>query len=113
MATHHPSTPSTARDIAVYAAGQRADLVLAGEIRIDALPELETALSTRPLSTASEWRIDMHDVTYLDLACAYALLRATTTRTDIPAVTIHGPRHTVERTLRHVGLGDRATISAT
>ncbi|WP_433570157.1 STAS domain-containing protein [Streptomyces sp. CA-251247] len=83
MTAEHPVAPQAAPGITVYAADhQRAELVLAGEISIEALPELETILDAPPLSEASAWLVDMHAVTRFDLASAYALIRAITSRRE-------------------------------
>ncbi|WP_327686565.1 STAS domain-containing protein [Streptomyces sp. NBC_00467] len=111
MTAEHPVAPQAVPGITVYAADhQRAELVLAGEIRIEALPELERILNAPPLSQAGEWLIYMHDVTRFDLASAYALIRAITSRREPPAVTIHGTPRMVQRAFRHTGLDEIATM---
>ncbi|WP_432089456.1 STAS domain-containing protein [Streptomyces sp. bgisy095] len=84
--------------------GGRAELFLAGEVGADALRELEEVLGSRPLGEADEWLVDMSRVVRFDLACAYALLRSATLRPKPAALTIHGARRTVQRTLRQAGL---------
>jgi len=87
-----------------------AELTLTGDIDAGVLGELEARIDAPPLSDAEEWRVDMTRVHHLDLACAYALLRAVTQRTVPVSVTIHAAHRTVQRTLRHVGLDAVATI---
>lgn len=89
---------------------RRAQLVLAGEIGAEALRELEELLGAPSLSEAAEWIVDMRGISRLDLACAYALLRAATRRPEPAALTIHGARRAVQRTLRHAGLDAVAVI---
>lgn len=96
---------SPAPAIAVRATdGRRAELILAGDIRAGLLRELEKRLETPPLSETDEWIVDMSGVTGIDLACAYALLRATEQRPETATLTVRGARHAVQRTLRHAGL---------
>ncbi|MER7661721.1 MULTISPECIES: STAS domain-containing protein [unclassified Streptomyces] len=112
MAAENPTIPTTGPGITVYAAdGRRAELVLSGEIRTEDLPELERTLNAPPLSRAGEWLIDMHEVTRLELAGAYALIRAITSLREAPAVTIQGTPRMVQRTLRHTGLAEIATMT--
>ncbi|GAA1544321.1 STAS domain-containing protein [Streptomyces albidochromogenes] len=100
-----PLTSPTGPVMAVSAPdGGPVELVLAGEIGTDALRELEELLGEPSLREADEWLVDMSRVTRLDLACAYALLRASTLRTESAALTITGARRAVRRTLRHAGL---------
>ncbi|MBO8185247.1 STAS domain-containing protein [Streptomyces spirodelae] len=84
--------------------GRPAELLLAGEIGAEALRELEERLSAPPLREAQEWLVDMSRVTRIDLACAYALLRAATLRPVPATLTIRGARRAVQRTLHHAGL---------
>ncbi|MCZ7456614.1 STAS domain-containing protein [Streptomyces sp. WMMC940] len=90
--------------------GLRAEVVLTGDIGAATLRELEERLDASPLAEAAEWVVEMSGVTHLDLACAYALLRAAGLRADPAALTIRGARRTVRRTLRHAGLDAVATI---
>nr|WP_024127239.1 STAS domain-containing protein [Streptomyces sp. F8]AHE39975.1 Hypothetical protein pFRL5_312 [Streptomyces sp. F8] len=111
MAAEPPPTPPAGPGMAVSALdGRRAELVLAGEVRAEALWGLEELLGDPPLSEAGEWTVDMSNVTRLDLACAYALLRAATARDKPAALTIRGARRAVQRTLRHAGLDTVAVI---
>ncbi|MFD4025933.1 STAS domain-containing protein [Streptomyces sp. NPDC058576] len=111
MATHPGSTPSAGPTMTVAVIeGPRATLVLAGDLRAENLRELEQLLAEPSLNEAAEWHVDMSDATRLDLACAYALLRAATLRPEQAVLTIHGARRSVQRTLRHAGLDAVAVI---
>ncbi|MEV6782858.1 STAS domain-containing protein [Streptomyces sp. NPDC051098] len=111
MTAEHPPSPQAASGIVIYAVGRRAELVLSGAVGPEALPEVERILYSPPLSHAGEWFLDMREVTRFDLASAYALIRAITSRTKLPAVTIHGAPPMVQRTLRHTGVHNVATIT--
>ncbi|MET8897799.1 STAS domain-containing protein [Streptomyces albogriseolus] len=105
MAADHPSTPPAGPVMAVSAPDNRpAELVLAGQIGTGSLRELEEHLAAPPLREATDWGVDMSEVTHFDLACAYALLRAATLRPKPATLRIHGARRAVQRTLRHAGL---------
>ncbi|MFB7297440.1 STAS domain-containing protein [Streptomyces rubiginosohelvolus] len=105
MATHPGSSPSAEPTMTVAVVnGSRAVLVLAGELRAENLRELEQLLAGPSLEEAAEWLVEMGDVTRLDLACAYALLRAVTLRPEPAVLTIRGARRHVQRTFRHSGL---------
>ncbi|MDI9888299.1 STAS domain-containing protein [Streptomyces sp. HNM0645] len=105
------TTPSARPIITVSTAdGLRAEVVLTGDIGAAALRELEERLDASPLAEAAEWVVDMSGVTHLELACAYALLRAAGLRAKPAELTIRGARRTVRRTLRHAGLDAVATI---
>ncbi|MGP3977953.1 STAS domain-containing protein [Streptomyces sp. 8N114] len=84
--------------------GRRAELVFAGDLGAEVLRELEEQLSDPRLLTAREWVVDMSGVTRLDLACAYALLRAAVERPETAKLVVHGARRDVQRTLRHAGI---------
>ena len=84
--------------------GQRAELVLAGDVGAEVLRELEERLGDPRLRAAREWVVDMSGVTRLDLACAYALLRAAVERPETARLVVHGARRDVQRTLRHAGI---------
>ncbi|WP_406214183.1 STAS domain-containing protein [Streptomyces decoyicus] len=83
---------------------QHAVLTFAGALDAHALPELEELLSDRRLRQAGTWVWDMSSVQRIDLACAYALLRAVTRAPETVSVTVHGARRAIQRTLRHAGL---------
>ncbi|MBO8191477.1 STAS domain-containing protein [Streptomyces oryzae] len=85
--------------------GQRAELTLAGDLGAGVLRELEEQLDDPRLRAAREWVVDMSEVTRLDLACAYALLRAAVERPEAVRLVVHGARREVRRTLRQAGIG--------
>ncbi|MFD4611785.1 STAS domain-containing protein [Streptomyces sp. NPDC058440] len=97
-AAHLPASPLMIR----ATDDRRAELVLTGDIGAHALRPLEERLAAPQLSEADEWVVDMSGATHLDLACAYALLRAAT-RWPATAVTIRGARRAVHRTLHQAG----------
>ncbi|MFK4107656.1 STAS domain-containing protein [Streptomyces sp. NPDC002176] len=111
MAAEPPFVPPIGPVLTVSAADVRLpELILAGDIGADALRELEEVLGAPPLHTAAAWTVDMSQVTRIDLACAYALLRGATLRPEPADLTIRGPRRAVQRTLRHAGLDVVAVI---
>ncbi|MEV6395456.1 STAS domain-containing protein [Streptomyces sp. NPDC051907] len=105
---NQPSSPRPAVTVAT-ADGRRAEVTLVGDIDVGALRALEEQLGAAPLSGAAEWTVDMNAVTRIDLACAYALLRAATLLPNAK-VTILAARRSVQRTLRHAGLDAVAVI---
>ncbi|MEU2494998.1 STAS domain-containing protein [Streptomyces sp. NPDC007883] len=110
MTAEHSTPPAEPAIVVLAADGRRAELVLSGEIGAATLRELEERLDAPPLAGAAECVVDMSGVTRLDLACAYALLRAATLPAEPAAMTIRGAGRTVRRTLRHAGLDTVATI---
>ncbi|MCF6524792.1 STAS domain-containing protein [Streptomyces sp. JJ36] len=111
MAAAPLPTPPGGPVVAVTATGERrAVLVLAGDVGAGALRELEERLTVPPLSEAGEWTVDLSAVTRIDLACAYALLRAATQRPETVTLLLRGARRPVQRTLRHAGLDAVAVI---
>ncbi|KUL24773.1 STAS domain-containing protein [Streptomyces regalis] len=110
MAAEPGPTPSPSVDITA-AGAERAQVTLAGDLGTGAARELEERLADRRLDETAEWALDMSGVTHLDLACAYALLRAATEqRPKNAALTIRGARHDVQRTLRQAGFKAVAVI---
>ncbi|MEV1045446.1 STAS domain-containing protein [Streptomyces sp. NPDC049916] len=105
-----PSTGPSPAMAVVAADGRAAALVLAGEIGAGALRDLAEFLDDPRLGRAAAWDLDLSGVTHLDLACGYALLRAVTLRPEPVALTIHGARRSVQRTLRSAGLDAVADI---
>ncbi|MGW8062547.1 STAS domain-containing protein [Streptomyces ziwulingensis] len=99
---HRPSRPAPVT--IVEADEQHAVLAFAGDLDASALRLLEELLLDHRLRRPGAWTLDMNDLARIDLACAYALLRAVT-RAPVPAVlTVRGARPAVHRTLRHAGL---------
>jgi anti-anti-sigma regulatory factor len=85
--------------------GRHAVLVFSGTLDAPALRVLEELLLDHRLREPAAWTLDMSHLDHIDLACAYALLRAVTTRVPEPvAVTVRGARPAVHRTLRHAGM---------
>ncbi|UQA90827.1 STAS domain-containing protein [Streptomyces halobius] len=84
--------------------GQRAVLAFSGVLDAHALRELEELLLDPRLRRAGAWVLEMRAVERIDLACAYAVLRAATSLPETPAVTVRGARRSVQRTLRHAGV---------
>ncbi|MEV6396813.1 STAS domain-containing protein [Streptomyces sp. NPDC051907] len=109
MTTENQPPPARPAVTVTTADGRRAELTLVGDIDADVLPALEEQLGAAPLSAAAEWIVDMNAVTRIDLACAYALLRAAT-RLPEAKITILWARPSVQRTLRHAGLDAVAAI---
>ncbi|GAA2428938.1 STAS domain-containing protein [Streptomyces macrosporus] len=87
----------------------RAVLTFSGDLDADKLRELEERLLDPRLRDAREWVLEMSDLAHLDLACAYALLRAAT-RPEGVALTVRGARRSVQRTLRHADVDAVAVI---
>lgn len=105
MATMPPqSQPERAVVALTEADEQHAVLTFSGVLDAHALPELEKLLSDRRLRQAGTWEWGMSGLQRIDLACAYALLRAVTRAPETVSVTVHGARRAVQRTLRHAGL---------
>ncbi|MYZ07266.1 STAS domain-containing protein [Streptomyces sp. SID2999] len=111
MAAEPPFEPPVGPVLTVSAADVRLpELILAGDIGAEALRDLEEVLGAPPLHTATAWTVDMSQVTRIDLACAYALLRGATLRPEPAELTIRGPRRAVQRILRNAGLDVVAVI---
>lgn len=112
MAAMPPQSAQPQRaPVAITEAGeQHAVLTFSGVVDAHTLPELEELLSDRRLRQAVTWAWDMSGLERIDLACAYALLRAVTRAPETVSVTTRGARHSVRRTLRHAGLDTVVTI---
>ncbi|MEU4204999.1 STAS domain-containing protein [Streptomyces sp. NPDC026294] len=83
---------------------RRVVLTFRGELHAGTLRALETWFADPRLSEADAWVLEMHELAHIDLACAYALLRALSRRPDGASLTLRGARRTVARTLRHAGI---------
>ncbi|MFH8347728.1 STAS domain-containing protein [Streptomyces sp. NPDC018045] len=90
----------------------RVVLTLRGELHADTLRMLETRFADPRLREARAWVLELHELTHIDLACAYALLRALSRRPDGTALTLRGARRHVARTLRHAGIDAVGAIEA-
>jgi anti-anti-sigma regulatory factor len=88
--------------------GQHAEVTLTGEISVLLLRDLETLFADPRLQRTEHWMLNIRGVTQIELACAYALLRAVTRHSG--TVTVCGARRAVLRTLRHAGLDRAAEI---
>jgi len=88
--------------------GRHAEVTLRGDIGLPLLCEVEEQLADPRLLTADHWVLNLDGVTRIELACAYALLRAATEHSG--TITVGGARHSVQRTLRHAGLDKAAVI---
>ncbi|MFD8236455.1 STAS domain-containing protein [Streptomyces sp. NPDC059696] len=103
--THKPAQPG----VVIAAVDDRhAEVVLTGEVDVLMLRDLEARLADPRLGKAEHWVLDMRGVTRMELACAYAVLRAVTLHSGTTAVC--GPRRAVLRTLRDAGLDRAVTI---
>ncbi|WP_242483221.1 STAS domain-containing protein [Streptomyces sp. HSG2] len=92
------------------AGGERAVLMLAGDLSgPSVLRELEELLLDPRLACSPSWVLDTARVDRLDLACAYAVLRAVTTTPRPVALVVRGADRGVHRTLRQAGL-DRVAV---
>ncbi|MDN3296836.1 STAS domain-containing protein [Streptomyces ficellus] len=96
------AVPQTAPVTITSADGQRAVLDFRGALDAHMVRELEERFADPRLTEARTWVLNMHNLTRIDLACAYALLRAATMRPDPVAITVRGARRNVHRTLREV-----------
>ncbi|MET9255033.1 STAS domain-containing protein [Streptomyces sp. NPDC048182] len=81
-----------------------ADLAFTGVLDAHALRLLEELLLDPRLRRTGSWILEMSALERIDLACAFGLLRAVTRAPDPAAVTIHGARPAVHRTLRDAGM---------
>ncbi|MCG3043437.1 STAS domain-containing protein [Streptomyces sp. S1A] len=97
--------------LAITEAGsRRAVLAVSGRLDSTTLGELEGRLTDPRLLGAHEVVLEMDGLDHLDLACAYALLRAATGRPENAVLTVRGADRTVLRTLHSVGLDAVAVI---
>ncbi|MFH0240974.1 STAS domain-containing protein [Streptomyces sp. HK10] len=97
--------------MAITEAGRsRAVLAFSGRLDSGTLGELEERLVDPRLLGAHEVVLEMGDLDHLDLACAYALLRAATGRPENAVLTVRGAGRTLRRTLHDVGLDAVAVI---
>ena len=110
MADEHPVRDGTGTVRIAEVDGGIAVLAFTGVLHAHTLPELEVLLLDRRLEQAGAWTLDMSGLERLDLACAFALLRAATRAPEPAALTVRGARRPVQRTLRQAGLESVATI---
>ncbi|MFF3333408.1 STAS domain-containing protein [Streptomyces sp. NPDC002888] len=110
MADEHPARARTGTVSIAEADGQHAVLAFTGVLDMHVLSELEVLLLDERLRQADAWDLDMSGLERLDMACAYALLRAATRAPEPAALTVRGARRDVHRTLRQAGVDAVATI---
>ncbi|MFJ8149879.1 STAS domain-containing protein [Streptomyces sp. NPDC096048] len=99
---HPPGRPAPVR--IAEADGRHAVLAFSGDLDAHALGVLEELLLDHRLREPGAWTLEMSDLHHIDLACAYALLRAVTRAPEPAAITVRRARPAVHRTLRHAGL---------
>ncbi|GAA3958734.1 STAS domain-containing protein [Streptomyces marokkonensis] len=110
--TADPHRPSHSPPVRIAEAdGQHAVLAFSGDLDAPALRVLEELLLDERLRQPGAWTLEMSDLHHIDLACAYALLRAVTRAPDPAAITVRGAHPAVHRTLRHAGLETVATFA--
>ncbi|MDX3308150.1 STAS domain-containing protein [Streptomyces sp. ME08-AFT2] len=110
MADEGPARPQPGTVRIAEADGQRVVLAFSGVLDAHVLRELEERLLDQRLRQAGVWVLEMSELDRMDLACAYALLRAVTSAPEPAALTVRGARRNVQRTLRHAGIDVVATI---
>ncbi|MGW3991649.1 STAS domain-containing protein [Streptomyces sp. NPDC004830] len=81
---------------------------MSGDVSALVLRDLEALLLDPRLVRAERWVLDMRRVTRVELACAYALLRAVAEHSWTTLV--RGARPSVQRTLRHTGMDTAAVL---
>ncbi|MDT0615650.1 STAS domain-containing protein [Streptomyces lancefieldiae] len=106
---HHPGQATPVR--ISEADEEHAVLAFSGDLDAHALRVLEELLLDPRLRRPGAWTLEMSGLDHLDLACAYALLRAVSRVPEPAAVTVHGAHPAVHRTLRHAGLETVATFT--
>ncbi|CAL9316526.1 MULTISPECIES: STAS domain-containing protein [Streptomyces] len=107
------SSPTPTAPVRIAEAdGRHAVLAFAGDLDAPALRVLEELLLDHRLREPTAWTLDMSALEHIDLACAYALLRAVTgTPEREVAITVRGARPAVHRTLRHAGVDTVVTFA--
>ncbi|MEV8312277.1 STAS domain-containing protein [Streptomyces flavidovirens] len=111
MATEPSPTPAPRRlPVALMIEGKVATLVFSGALEARMLRPLEEQLADPRLRHARRWELETSELARIDLACAYALLRAATTLPEPAELHIRGARRAVQRTLHAAGLDAVATL---
>lgn len=110
MADEQPGRNRTGTVRIAEAGGEHAVVTFTGVLDTHALRELEALLLDRRLEEAGAWVLDMSGLERLDMACAYALLRAATRAHEPASLKIRGARREVQRTLRQARVELVATI---
>ncbi|MGP4001749.1 STAS domain-containing protein [Streptomyces sp. 8N706] len=101
-----PRTPT----VTLTVDGQRATLVFSGELNAYMARAMEERFLDPRLLAAREWVLDMSELERMDLACAYALMRAATGTSGPAVIRVRGARRNVQRTLHHAGVDEVATF---
>ncbi|WP_028814972.1 STAS domain-containing protein [Streptomyces flavidovirens] len=111
MATESSPTPAPRRlPVARTTDGKVATLIFNGALEAQMVRPLEEQLADPRLRHAPRWELEMSELTRMDLACGYALLRAATTLPEPAELHILGARRAVRRTLHEVRLDTVATL---
>lgn len=111
MAAEFSSTPAPSRlPVALTTDAEGATLVFSGALEARMVRPLEEQLADSRLRHARRWELEMSDLARMDLACAYALLRAATTLPEPAELHIRGARRAVRRTLHEAGFDAVAAI---
>ncbi|GAB2958324.1 STAS domain-containing protein [Streptomyces pseudoechinosporeus] len=111
MAAESSPTPAPRRPpVALTTDGEVATLVFSGALEARMVRPLEEQLADPRLRHARRWELEMSELARMDLACAYALLRAATTLPEPVEVHIRGACRAVRRTLHEAGLDMVATL---
>jgi anti-anti-sigma regulatory factor len=105
MASVEPNgtAPSERRVRVVSVDGERAQLALSGEVTGKAALEIEECLVEPVLQGVQEWVLDLSQVTELDTACAFALMRPLMTTYPPATVHIRGASREVHQALHRTG----------
>lgn len=113
MTTHARGPEGSAKQHvrAVAVEGQRAELVLAGQVTGTAAREIEEILLDPALRDVSQWAFDLSEVEVLDAMCAFALVRPLL-RASSPAALVHvrGAHKQARGILRQTGAGHLVTF---
>ncbi|MFB7650364.1 MULTISPECIES: STAS domain-containing protein [unclassified Streptomyces] len=106
----HRSTENTPVRI-VEVGGQHAALAFSGTLDSHALQVLEELLLDPRLRQPTDWTLEMSGLDHIDLASAYALMRAVTRASQPVSLTVRGARPAVHRVLRQAGLDTVVTYT--
>lgn len=111
MAAESSPIPAPRRlPVALTTDGEAATLVFSGVLEARMVRPLEEQLADPRLRHARRGELEMSELAQMDLACAYALLRAATTLPVPAELHIRGARRAVRRTLHAAGLDAVATL---
>ncbi|WP_416475452.1 STAS domain-containing protein [Streptomyces sp. LKA04] len=93
------------------AGGHHAVLAFAGTLDSHALQVLEELVMDPRLWEPTDWTLEMSGLENIDLASAYALMRAVTRAPEPVSLTVRGARPAVHRVLRQAGLDTVVTYA--